>query len=88
MGEETVRSINESGLAGVLPDFVFVLDVDPGVALERQEGPDRIGREGLDFQAAVRAAYLDLAEREEKVVVLSGSLSIGEMVDRMLQVIL
>jgi len=88
LGEETVRSINESGLAGVLPDFVFVLDVDPGVALERQEGPDRIGREGLDFQAAVRAAYLDLAEREEKVVVLSGSLSIGEMVDRMLQVIL
>ena len=51
LGEERVREINETGLDGVLPDHVFVLDVDPAVALDRQDSPDRIGKEGLVFQA-------------------------------------
>jgi len=82
LGENEVRSINERGLAGVVPDHVFVLDVDPETALARQHDADRIGREGVDFQEKVRAAYLDLAEREpEKVVILDGSLPVGQLVD-------
>jgi len=77
-----VRAINERGLGGVVPDQVFVLDVDPETALARQHHADRIGREGVDFQEKVRAAYLDLAEREpEKVVILDGSLPVGQLVD-------
>lgn len=88
LGEERVRSINEIGLDGVLPDFVFVLDVDPETALQRQDNPDRIGKEGIGFQAAVRDSYLDLARNEERVLVLDGSMSIEEMVDAILEMVL
>ncbi len=82
LGEDEVRAINERGLGGVVPDHVFVLDVEPETALARQHNADRIGREGVDFQEKVRAAYQDLAEREpEKVVILDGSLPVGQLVD-------
>lgn len=87
LGEDRVRTINETGLDGVVPDHVFVLDVDPGLALERQDRPDRIGREGLEFQAAVREAYLDLARTDPKVVLLDGSLTVDEMVTKILEIV-
>jgi thymidylate kinase len=59
---------------------VFVLDVDPGLALDRQDSPDRIGKEGLDFQSAVRSCYHDLAESDHKVVLLDGSRSVDGLV--------
>jgi dTMP kinase len=88
VGEQKVRAINEMGLEGVVPDHVFVLDVDPAVALARQGRPDRIGREGVDFQSSVRAAYLDLATQDDKVEVIEGSLSVDEIVTHMIRVIL
>jgi dTMP kinase len=88
LGEERVRTINEIGLDGVVPDHVFVLDVDPLLGLERQAGADRIGQEGFEFQSAVRTSYLELAVADEKVVVLDGSLSVDEMVSKILEVAL
>ncbi|HEU4320437.1 MAG TPA: dTMP kinase [Acidimicrobiia bacterium] len=85
LGEDKVRAINETGLRGTVPDHVFVLDVDPAVALDRQDGPDRIGREGLEFQVAVRDSYLALAAAEEKVVVVDGSLSVDDIVESILE---
>jgi dTMP kinase len=87
LGEDRVRSINEVGLDGVVPDHVFVLDVDPGVALARQDSPDRIGREGLEFQAQVRAAYLELAGSDDKVVVLDGSLTVDDLVTKIVEMV-
>lgn len=87
LGEENVRTINETGLDGVVPDFVFVLDVDPALALDRQDSPDRIGKEGIEFQAAVRDAYLELAKNEDKVTLLDGDLTVEEMISRIIEVI-
>lgn len=86
MGEQRVREINELGLDGVLPDHVFVLDVDPDVALGRQDGPDRIGKEGVGFQSKVRDAYHYLAESDSRLELLDGSLSVDEMVARIVEV--
>jgi dTMP kinase len=88
LGEDEVRHINETGLDGVLPDHVFVLDVEPELALSRQHHPDRIGREGVEFQAAVRSSYRDLARSEDKVTLLDGRLSVAEMVSRVLEIVL
>lgn len=86
LGEEEVRAINERGLAGTVPDRVFVLDVDPADALERQDRTDRIGREGVEFQKAVLEAYRHLAEAEpQRVRLLPGHLSVEEMVDLILE---
>jgi len=88
LGEDKVRTINETGLDGIIPDFVFVLDVEPEVALSRQDSPDRIGKEGIAFQAAVRDAYLELAKKEDNVTVLAGDLTIEETISRILEVVL
>jgi dTMP kinase len=85
LGEDRVREINEIGLEGVAPGRVFVIDVDPGKALGRQGRPDRIGGESLEFQEQVAAAYRDLAVAEPgRVVLLDGSGSIEELVDRVM----
>lgn len=87
LGEDRVRSINEVGLDGAIPDHVFIIDVDPGLALERQDNPDRIGREGLLFQSEVRAAYMGLAEKEKKVVLLDGTKAVDELVSTIVEVV-
>lgn len=89
LGESEVRAINERGLDGIVPEHVFVLDVEPEAALARQHRADRIGREGVEFQESVRRAYHDLATGEpDRVIILEGSMSVEEMVDRMLEVIM
>lgn len=70
LGIEAVRALNETVLAGVVPDLVAVLDVDPAAGLARQVGEDRIGGSGLAFQEAVVAAYHRLARDEPSRVVL------------------
>jgi dTMP kinase len=88
LGEETVRQINEIGLEGVEPDHVFVLVVDPGTALGRQERPDRIGAESVEFQQEVYDAYADLARTEpERVRLLRGEEDVDSLVDRIMAVI-
>lgn len=85
LGEDLVRSINETGLEGVLPDKVFVLDVEPAVALSRQSNPDRIGKEGVAFQSEVRAAYRSLAESDDRVSIIDGSESLDQQVETILE---
>ena len=87
LGVDRIRSINETGLDGVTPDHVFVLDVDPARALARQDRPDRIGGEGVEFQAAVREGYLDLGRTDSKVSILDGSLSVDHLVDRIMETV-
>ena len=70
LGIEDVRRINLAAVAGVVPDLVVILTVDPHQALARQSDPDRIGREGRGFQEQVAAAYETLAELEPDRVVL------------------
>ena len=88
LGEATVRQINEIGLEGVEPDHVFVLVVDPGTALERQERPDRIGAESVEFQQEVYNAYAELARTEpQRVMLLRGDEQVDSLVDRIVAVI-
>ncbi len=85
LGESRIREINEIGLAGVQPDHVFVLDVDPAAALARQDDPDRIGSEGVEFQASVRDAYLELGESDDKVIVLDASADVSTLVGQIME---
>ncbi|CAN5850295.1 dTMP kinase [soil metagenome] len=81
LGTETVRSINETGLEGVEPEHVFVLDIDVDVALGRQGRPDRIGGEDAAFHRSVRGAYQQLAEVEpERVKIIDNTMDLGTVV--------
>lgn len=70
LGVDMVRRVNETAVEGVVPDLVFVLDVDVEVALERQHRPDRIGSEASDFHRRVHQTYRDLAAEEPQRVFL------------------
>lgn len=64
-----VAQINRFAVGGVMPDLTFVLDLDWAVAKARlrERGAasgDRMEQEGDVFYEAVRAGYLELAERE------------------------
>ena len=79
-----IRLINEAALEGVVPDLVVVLTIDPSEALARQADPDRIGRQGAEFQQAVARAYQELARREPERVRL---IEIGDEPDKVARAI-
>jgi dTMP kinase len=88
LGEDLVREINEVGLQGTVPRWVFVIEIDVEAALGRQQRPDRIGSESVDFQAAVMLAYRDLALAEPgRVFLLDGARSVDDLVDDILEVL-
>lgn len=64
LGVGLVRSVNEAGLAGTWPDRVVLLRTDPATGLDRQRVHDRIGGEGIGFQAAVADGYEHLVDAE------------------------
>lgn len=61
LGVADVERVNRWATAGLWPDLVVLLDIDPAVGLARSGGGDRIESEQLAFHQAVRRAYLDLA---------------------------
>jgi dTMP kinase len=62
LGVDQVLALNVNAIRGILPDRTFLLMLDPDEAARRQgEAPDRIEREGGEFQDAVRTAYAELA---------------------------
>jgi len=81
LGLDRVLELNLTVLGGLLPDRTFVLAVDAAAAGARREGkPDRIEREGDDFQAEVGRAYAELAGRfPERVELLDGALPSEEI---------
>ncbi|MFQ5947607.1 MAG: dTMP kinase [Acidimicrobiia bacterium] len=74
LGVEAVRAVNAAGLGGVWPGTVILLRLDPRAGLARQAIADRIGAEGVDFQARVADAFDALAAAEpERFVVVTAS---------------
>ncbi|MDJ0925277.1 MAG: dTMP kinase [Acidimicrobiia bacterium] len=64
LGVAAVRAVNEPGLGKVWPEMVILLRLDAATGLARQENADRIGGEGVEFQAAVATAFDELATGE------------------------
>ena len=91
LGSGTVEMLNMTATKGLKPDITFLLDIDPEIALERRgirgEAEDRMEALGLKFQEDVRAGYLDLASREERVVLIDASKTPDEIFEKILRVV-
>jgi dTMP kinase len=63
-----IRDLSLWATNGLLPNLTVLLDLDPEAARNRREQtgtePDRLEREKIEFFAAVRAGYLELAAAE------------------------
>ena len=80
---EEIDVINRHATAGLKPDVTFLLDVPIPVLEARRRlsrpGVDRMEANDRTFYERVRKAYLDLAAREQRIVVLDGTASVEEL---------
>lgn len=61
---------------GLLPDVTFLFDVDSKIGLDRAEktgSADRMEQESLNFHNRVRSAYLELADKHKRFIVIDTS---------------
>lgn len=79
---EVMNFLSQYVLAGTRPDLTMYLDIEPALGLARARGRgelDRIEREDLSFFERTRARYLELAEQDERIVVIDASQAIEEV---------
>ncbi len=74
---EEVARLNEAANGALTPDLTIVIDVDPGLVLERaceaSGAPDRLELEDVAFHQRVREGFLAIARAEpQRVVVVDG----------------
>lgn len=77
-----LKSLSDITLKGFKPDLTLYLDVEPAIGLERARGRgelDRIEQGGLDFFHRIRARYLELAEADETIIVISAMQSMEKV---------
>lgn len=65
------RTIAEYGIP--MPDLTIMLDIDPAQAQERHTPDQCLSDEQLCFKRKVRAAYLELARKDERVEVIDAN---------------
>ncbi len=83
-----LHSLNELCTRGIKPDLTLLLDIDPAEALSRRirNKPDRLEKEGIEFQSRVREGYLRLQqENPARIKLLPGSLPISDLYQAAIQ---
>lgn len=82
LGLDQVRSVNEIGLEGVVPDLVEILDLEADAGLAREEGPDRISSTGGGFSRTVSETYRTLAAADPaRVRLVDATRPVDEIAD-------
>ncbi|MEZ6108829.1 MAG: dTMP kinase [Pirellulaceae bacterium] len=89
MEADRIVSIGQWATAGIMPDLLFVLDLDaPAAAARLLREKDRIESRGLEYFERVRDGFLRLPDLwPGRVVVIDARLSADEVHDRVLQAI-
>lgn len=80
LGAGEVGRLADWATAGLRPDLVVLLDVDPDQAVHRKETKDRLEGLGVEFHSRVRESFLELAARDpERYLVLEARRSRDEI---------
>jgi len=82
LGIDEVKRINDFAIAGVKPDLVILLDVDPEKALKRKlsiDGGDRLENEDISFHKNVYEGYKELSSHFPEIIVIDGERTIDEI---------
>ena len=88
LGIDAVRAVNQAGLGDTWPDLVIVLDVEPEAGLQRQDGEDRIGGQGVAFQRQVAGFYDVLIQAEpERFAVVSNEGTLDDVNARVVSLV-
>lgn len=93
IGYEEIWKLNTFAIDGYLPQCTLLIDVPAEVGLERiKQGrtfdeTNRLDRETIEFHQQVRQAFLQLANNEERFVVIDGTQSIEQVTNMCLEAI-
>lgn len=89
LGVDTILEISQWATGDLLPDVSVFLDLQPDEALTRLAGDlDRMEGQGEGFHAAVRSAYLQLAEDfPERFSVVDASGTPSQVHERVVEVL-
>lgn len=85
-----LKQLNHLCTGGLKPDLTILLDIDAelGQLRKMQDVPDRLEKEGVQFQILVRQGYLNLAnEEDERIKVINASQDIECVRDDVLKYI-
>ncbi|HBQ86105.1 MAG TPA: dTMP kinase [Syntrophomonas sp.] len=63
---EYLNQLNQLCTGGLVPHLTLLLDVDPaeGARRRKKDIPDRLEKEGLEFQDRVRRGYMELSRQQ------------------------
>ncbi len=88
LGIDIVRTVNEAGLRGVVPDLIVLLRIDAEGGLAREDEQDRISGEGVELQRRVAQGYDSLAAAEpDRFLVVDATRPVDDIVAIALAVI-
>lgn len=79
---DIIKPIRDVALSGIKPDLTIYLDVEPEIGLERARGRgelDRIETAGLAFFHRTREKYLELANKDDSIRIVSAMQSMDEV---------
>ncbi|MBL8080298.1 MAG: dTMP kinase [Anaerolineales bacterium] len=78
-----LEAINEAVAEETIPNITFLIDIDPGIAIERIPVSERhrFEKENLDFHSRLREGYLLRAKREPKrIKIINGALPLEDVI--------
>lgn len=86
---EFLEDLNRLCTGGLKPDLTLLLDIDPWEGQRRRKDiPDRLEKEGMEFQTHIRLGYLKLWEKEpERIRVLDASKTAEELLREAIKMI-
>lgn len=74
LGPGVIRDLSLWATAGLVPDLVIVLDLDPVIGLGRLSSTDRLEREPIEYHQRVRKGFTAIAAAEpDRYVVIDAS---------------
>lgn len=81
LGIEEVKKINDFAIAGVKPDMVLLLDVNPEKGLKRKLniGGDRLENEDISFHRKVYEGYKKLASHFPEITTIDAERTVDEI---------
>lgn len=90
LNREEIARINGWATQGLRPHLTILLDVDPGVSAERTQArsgsPDRLEAESIEFRHAVRAQFVEIANRDpERYLVVDAGADVAEVTRRIIE---
>jgi len=85
-----LEDLNRLCTGGLKPDLTLLLDIDPqeGQSRRKKDIPDRLEKEGIEFQDRIRYGYLKLWEKEpQRIKRLDASRTIQELVPEAMKLV-